>query len=460
MGLKILLWKNFKVLSRNYFLVLIAVFSPLIIFAMMLSLKYLSEYYIKANEILSPDLFNLNSSTGLSKMKIGFTHGTTDWSDHIISYISSQQPSMKIHSFPNLNQSEFLIESKANDNNKISILFCTDYIEIGTEQYDCLLPNATNGSLIYNIIYSYKYPSEVTSEENLQKEVLTVKYLIDKAILKFWSPDNPEIDINIQPFPIRDRYFTNYNVLAGSGSTYFIITSFLISSLILLEVTREKSDFIKIYLHLNSVSQWKYWLSWLIISVIISLFCAIFAPILGIFLGFEEFSKIPLGLMIGLFFLMHLCGAMMGALMASMINEEKHAYTASLTMIMLGFVIQAIGCNPLMIKYLSFVDSSWWVLVVKYCFYAYPPYNFSVIFYQLISTAGLHFDSTENMWVLGRDVLWSDILNEDSGFLGDYEYKVPACILNYAFLLGFLLVSVLLLCYLELVFPGNRAKKL
>ena len=143
------------------------------------------------------------------------------------------------------------------------MLFCTEFIEIGTDQYPCVVPNSTDTTYIYNIIYNYTYPSEFMPEKLFQADIIKLKLIIDNGILEYLSSKNQSnqaynITGEYSYFPTLDRYLSRYSLITNAGGTYLIMISFFIFALILLEVVKEKSNFIKIYLEMSQVSSTKY----------------------------------------------------------------------------------------------------------------------------------------------------------------------------------------------------------
>ena len=449
---------------RNKALAVVSILSPLILLVIIVFLQWLSDSLIESWEILDPPAHDLRGIELIPMIKFGYTHGETDWSNYIIQYIQNIGPHIKILSYPELNQTEFMEESIAGYNNNISVLFCTEYIEIGIDKYDCILPNATDGSMIYNIIYNYTYPSEYLKQDYLQYDVLLIKLLIDNAYLEYQSNyiynSTFSIEADVQSFPIRDRGWDRYNVMTSGGPGYLIITSFSIYALIVLEIVKEKYDFIKIYLELSGSKQSNYWLSWILVGFFISFLCALITPAIGLLFSIPEFSNIPYLLVFLLFFLLHCCFVMIGALSASLISSKKLAYTVTFSFILSALVIQAFICNSVMIKFINLDDSSWWVIATRYILQIYPPYNYAVIFYRLFAIAGWHFSTSSYVWENGRLANWDDVLIGDSGKLFGTPYLIPACINNYLSLFGFILISIIFLIYFDLVIPNNRARKL
>ena len=370
---------------------------------------------------------------------------------------------VEIIDFPEMNQTEFIEEAGREKSDRVSIIFCTEKIVVNGTEIACMLPNATEGSLIYNIIYQYEDSTEFNTVPTQRTEVMMFKYLIDNAMLEYWDDSSSlspqRIQIELQSYPSRDRVFTRNNVLA-TGSMYFVITPLLILSFLFLEIVKEKSEFIKIYLDLNGAPQRSYWMSWIIVGLVFSAICAAVTPLIGYLFGMQEFTRIPILAQLMLFFLTNLCCTMIGAIMAAVVNDQKLAFSITLALILVGLVMQILICNQLMIIYLYLVNSSWWVLFARALMLSYPPFNFAMIYYRAMRVAGLHFSYVDRMWVDGRELTWSDLTDERIGSFAGSDYVLPSCMYNYLYLFLFLIFSSLLLTYLELVVSGNRAKQL
>jgi ABC-2 family transporter protein len=459
MGYKLLFWKNTKILRRNYSLCLITALSPIILFSMIYYQQSLANKFIGDTTKLNPEILTSSSLSSLSKLKIGYTHGPKDWTNYTINYIKSAHPDLKILSYPELNQTEFLKISSSEVDDKVSILFCTEYIQVGNSTIPCAVSNTTKSSYIYDLIYDYSAPSKDITLSPLQIEVVSIKILLDNALLNYSSSDTgfQALSVDVQQFPVLDRYIRDFNLLSTAGATFFIITPLLICSLIILEVVREKSDFIKVYLDLNGSSQFDYWGSWISIGLLISILCSLLLPLTGMILNFEEFYNMPSLLIFILFLLINVSFVMIGSLVACLVSNLRLANTLILAFIMLGVVIENIGCNPFLIKYLYAVKSKWWADLIRIILLVYPPFNFAIIYYKIFQIAGLNFDSTTLAWVEGRKVVWSDILDDDYGNIHGMEYYVPSIIYNFLYLVIFIVFSIPLLWYLDHVIPNNRS---
>lgn len=463
MKLWVLTKKNFKVLTRQNWLFLCCLLSPVFLFATMYLLQYMAAQWVKRNIEQNPVVENVNGIIGINEVKFGFTHGTAEWADFVVDDIKNKFPEVQVLTYPDMNQTGFTEKAAEGSGNKVAILFCTQEIIIGNNTVACIVPESDSISYIYTILYNFTYPNEILPQDLLQNEVISMKSVVDNSISAYVAQlsnqEVPQMELEIQSYPALDRYIGNYNVIATSGSVYLIFTSFLLSALIVQEVTKEKSEFLKIYLGLHEVSQLDYWLSWLLIAFALSFLCAAQIPIFGCLFGFEEFYNVSLTLQLTIFFIINASGVLTGALAAVMINDIKLGNTVSLSFIILGACIQFIACNQGIVKFLNYTENPAWISLIKIVLLAYPPFNFATIYFKVFNLAGVHFDYTHRMWLDGKSVGWEDIFEEESGTIwNEYEYYIPPVFYNMVYILLYIVVVPAILTYLDFVLPENRAK--
>lgn len=460
MHCKVLLSKNFKLLTRLNYLPLITLLSPLFLLLTIYLIQSLADHLTTQTIEPEPEIESIGKLNGVNTVKIGFTHGTIDWTDFVVERMKGKLDQIEILVLHDMNQTEFSEEMKKNDSS-IGVYFCTQDIEIGNNTVPCAIPESDSDGYIYVIVYNFTYPNELLIRDWMQNEALALKMVVDNSI-SAWVSSKFEMaqvtmELEIQSFPKLDRYFSTYNVLSASGSAYLVLTSFLLSALIVQEVTKEKSEFLKVFLSIHEISQFDYWLSWILISALIAFISSIQIPLFGTLFGFEEFLKIPFLLQFILFLLTNLNGILIGSLAAVSINDIKLANTVSLCFIILGLCIQIIACRKQVIIYLHYSELPIWGHILKFVLYLYPPYNFACVFSRLYTLAGVHFDSHQLTWVDGREVFWSDLLLPQSGQnIEGKAFYVPCPLVNLAILGLSLIVLPFILAYLDHVLPNNR----
>ncbi|OMJ68376.1 hypothetical protein SteCoe_34194 [Stentor coeruleus] len=418
------------------------------------------ENYLDIKQDLNPEIYNLNSIQKLDKIIIGYTQGETDWSKFLLQHITKTSPGIEITSYTYTTQEDFTSVVSSQNTTEIALLICTEFIEIQGTMYECMVPNSTKTTFIYNLIYNFSYPSEYTYTENIQRDVVRVKYLIDQGLALYKASSSPlDIEIDIQAFPVVDRLMTNYNVVSVFGSAYIVLAGFLMTIVVLIEIVKEKTNFIKVYLDLNGVGQWDYWGSWIIVGFIMCFIGAILIQISGMGFGFIEFYRIPWYFTIFLCFITFFSILISGLIIAVLVRDTKFAYTISYALVLVGIVFQLILCGPAFIKFLHFDDSEYWIVVLRLIFRAYPLYNFACVFIVLSTITGVHYDGVEKMWLEGRDFEWSDVVNPFTGtFYEVYTYEMPSCVDSIVYILIFCIGSLIILFYLDNIIEHNRAR--
>ena len=460
MHCKVLLAKNFKLLTRLNYLPIMTLLSPLFLLLTISLLQSLADHLTTQTIEPEPEIEGIGRVCGVNTVKIGFTHGTIDWTDYVVERMKEKLDKIEVLIYHDMNQSEFQHEMKRNDSS-IGVYFCTQDIEIGNNTVPCAIPQSDSEAYIYVIVYNFTYPNELLIRDWMQNEVVAMKMVVDNSI-SAWVSSKFEMtgvamEVEIQSYPKLDRFLSTYNVLSASGSTYLVLTSFLLSALIVQEVTKEKSEFLKVFLSIHEVSQFDYWLSWILILALIALVSSVQIPLIGSLVGFEEFGKIPYLLQVILFLLINLNGVLIGSLAAVSINDIKLANTVSLCFVVIGLCIQVIVRQKQIIVFLHHSELPFWAQVLKVILYLYPPYNFGIVFLRLFTLAGVHFDYHQMAWADGREVFWSDLLLSESGQNREGKaYYVPCPLVNFAILGLSLIILPLILAYLDHVITNNR----
>jgi ABC-type multidrug transport system ATPase subunit len=455
--------KNLKLLSRKNYLPVVVLVSPLLLLINMLLLQSMADSALTQVIDPEPQVEKIGQMGNIETIKIGFTHGSVEWTDFVVKDMKKQLINGKIVEFPELNQTEFQDELKK-DQKSIGICFCTEEINIGNNTVPCAIPESESEAYIYVIVYNFTYPNQLFITDFVQNEVLAVKMIVDNSIAawvsSFFAVSNAKLEVEIQSFPRIDRYFSNYNIVATAGASYLVLTSFLLSALAIEEIIKEKSQFLKVFLSLHQVSQFDYWASWVVLFLCMSFLCALQVPLFGSLLGFQEFLRIPWVLQIILFFLINTSGVLSGCLAAVSIKDLKLGNTLSLSFVIVGLCIQFIVCSKGVIQYVHYLDQPFWVALVKVLLYLYPPFNFASVYFKLFNTAGVHFEPQQMAWVDGRDVAWKDLfLSETGKSWAGREFHMPGVWLNLTLLLASAFLYLLILTYLDMVLPHNRTDR-
>ncbi|CAG9332645.1 unnamed protein product [Blepharisma stoltei] len=473
----ILTYKNFKILLGSKISASFYLISPVLLCIMMLYQQTIATNYVNSEEIINPKIYNVNkipkcTEPDCSTLAFGFTHGTTNWTNYTINHISKTSNfaiGSDIISYPNLNQTEFVdILNKQERRSQIGVLFCTNTIKIGENEVPCGTPNTNSTSLIYAIIYNFTGANPFfmlynINEYNIQQEIIATKLALDQGLLSFASYDhsneNSEIELSIQPFPsTAHRFLQKYNVVASVGSLYLLLPGVFIMSLIVQEVVKEKSQYLKIYLHLYGASSISYWLSWSSIGVILSLISGNLFVIFGKICGFDEFTKTPYMLLAIVIASLNIDMMLMGCWASTMIKTRNMAYSAIFAFLLVGFCLQVIVSSPILIMYLNLNDSAAWVTCIKYALYMYPPFHMAMIFVRITKTAGSHWDKELLTWVEGTSYTWDDLYKQFQGQYKDLHFTLTSPWFSLVFLWGLFLFYSILTLYFDSIIKHNKPK--
>lgn len=164
---------------------------------------------------------------------------------------------------------------------QIGVLFCTESIFIGENQIPCAQPGTNSTSLIYALIYNSTSTNPFllfykADDYSVQQDVTAAKLAIDQGLLAYTSNNHSQeqvnIEISLQPFPkTASRYTQKYNVVSNIAPLYLLLPAVFIMSIILQEAVKEKSQYLKIHLHLYGASSFAYWASWALIGLFYSI---------------------------------------------------------------------------------------------------------------------------------------------------------------------------------------------
>jgi len=126
-----------------------------------------------------------------------------------------------------------------------------------------------------------KFNKPLPTDNSLTK----LKILVDNSLLKYYSlkknmlfnnrfdnnsyviPSFKNISTTNFPLPI-SRFAQNADVISAFGVFYLFFPPMIIFSIILIDLVKEKENNLKNYLHLNGLSIFSYWASWIITSFV------------------------------------------------------------------------------------------------------------------------------------------------------------------------------------------------
>ena len=106
--------------------------------------------------------------------------------------------------------------------------------------------------------------------------------------------ETPQIEMTHGVYPIvSSRMIQGMNIIASTGSYFFILTPLLSFTIFLNEVVREKELRLRQGLSVVGVSHGVYWISWFIVAVIFSALTCFTLVVMGLLCNFDVFWNTP-----------------------------------------------------------------------------------------------------------------------------------------------------------------------
>jgi len=220
----------------------------------------------------------------------------------------------------------------------------------------------------------------------------------------------------------------------------------------MLDIVKEKENMLKNYTNLYGLSHLGYWVSWLVVILIISLILALETVMFGRYIfKFEFFTNSNLLILIILFFSFSFTMQLFGMCLSSCINSLKTATIVSYSIILIGIVTQCIftSYGIVFILFATNMNYDFYFIllkVFKYIFHFYPPFLFSKSYLLISRVCSFHFDAPKLKWVPGRYFTIRDMFNRLTGKLRiGIEYDVDSLFDTFLwyFLLNFVFILVI-----------------
>ena len=163
-----------------------------------------------------------------------------------------------------------------------------------------------------------------------------LKILIDDSLLKFYYlkkfgkiniPSIKNISLSSFPLPM-SRFAQNADVISVFGVFYLFFPPMIIFCVILIDIVKEKETNLKSYLHLNGLSAFSYWASWIIVSYIGSVLLSLEIVIFGKFVfAYDLFTNSNMLISFSLFFFFTFTMQFIGFAISGMISSTSAATT-------------------------------------------------------------------------------------------------------------------------------------
>jgi len=150
---------------------------------------------------------------------------------------------------------------------------------------------------------------------------------------KFGNRNNPAFkNISISSFPSPlSRFAQNADVISVFGVFYLFFPPMIIFSVIMIDIVKEKENNLKSYLHLNGLSVFSYWASWIVISFIGSALLSMEILLLGKFVFcYDLFVNSNPLISFSLFFFFTFTMQFIGFVISGIISSTSAATTVEL----------------------------------------------------------------------------------------------------------------------------------
>lgn len=475
---KLLLWKQYLLFSRNLKSTLFQIFTPVCICIFLVLLQQLATYSMSTMTDKHPPDLSLSKipkcyGSGCITLGIAYTSPmTTKMSEHILSYIAENND-LKINDDIKViaNNYDDMIDYLAKYTNRTQtcLLLCTgpfkpppNPIYNDTIICDMDLPEARfymYSILINSTITPLMYFSGYNSPQPVDYASLAVKRSIDEAIISFYSNGkyNKTIVTNVQSFPLpTNRWMSGYDIVTAAGAFYFFIPPMVTFVVLLIEIVREKEYKLRHGLSMMGMGHGPYWFSWFLTGIIFILIVSNSLIISGLACVFDLFLHAPYPILIMLFGFFSISMMCLAFLMSTMLTTTKSAYTTSYAIILAGLVLQFLLSNIDMIYLIYGDDVATWIKIVRIFLAFYPPFNFAKAFGDIALKSSSHYSTKSKRWVSGDDYTWNDLTHTIHATIQGSKVTVPSTFITFMILIGNSLMLGSIAWYLDHVLPSNR----
>jgi len=151
-------------------------------------------------------------------------------------------------------------------------------------------------------------------------------------------PSLKNISTTSFPLPL-SRFAKNADVVSVFGVFYLFFPPMIIFTIILIDIVKEKETNLKSYLHLNGLSVFSYWVSWIFTSYIGSFFLSLEIVILGKYVFcYDLFVNSNILISFSLFFFFTLTMQFFGFVISGMVSTTNSATTVMIIIYFLGII--------------------------------------------------------------------------------------------------------------------------
>jgi ABC-type multidrug transport system ATPase subunit len=469
---RLLIWKQALVFSRNLKSTLFQFFTPILICIFLVLLQQLSNYAASLNTVLNPDTTSINSipkCTGSDCITLGVAYTSpsrTNLTDYVLQYVSDYQDlklGTDIKVIAN-NYTDLFDYLNAHPNKtQTAVLFCTgSFVPPPNPVYNGTIYCNTSilgyNFTIYSIVINTNlmpliFFSGANTPQPIEYASLSVKAAIDNALVSYYTGANQTITINTQGFPSpTNRWMAGYDIVSQSGAFYFFIPPMVTFVVLLIEIVREKEYKLRHGLSMMGMSSGPYWLSWITTGTVFILLVTNSLILSGMSCLFDIFLHTPYLILLMLFGLYSISMMSLAFLMGTLLKTTRSAYTTSYAFILAGLVLQFLMSNVTLIYSVYGDDVETWVKVVRVFLSLYPPFNFSKAYGDIALKAGVHYSSNVQAWVPGTDYTWSDFTKT----IYSGGSTIPSTALTMLMIVGNTFMIASIAWYLDHVVESNR----
>ena len=465
--------KNFFLFSRNRYISILVIACP---FFLCLYLHQIQSI-VDDNTLIASD--ENPTEITISKIPkcinpnclsigIGLISGKSSWTDYIINHLSKTSDlelNKDIKVLTERNATEFIDYLNEHQNQiQIGLLLCNDLIG-NNDNYTIFCDE--NHGYVYTIIYNFTIIStniiDINIPDPINKCVLAVKLAMDNAIFNYKAKQKGFteifIELILQYYPkTANKFIKGYDSIALHGPFYFFIPSIFIFGLLLSELVKEKELQLRNGLSVIGVSSISFWISWFIIAVIFAFLNTNSLILSGYIFGFDVFIQTPYFLMFFLFFLFILTMIMLGFMLSTMINSVKLSYTISYSFLLGGLVLQSFFTSKSLMRLFHIDDLPYWLIIVRYVFRFYPPFNFSIIFGDIGAKAGALPNNYEGRWEKGPGYFWDDFFLIRKGIISGNYYSIPSSYSTMIDLIWNFATFIVLTWYFDNIISENKGR--
>ena len=408
--------------------------------------------------------------------------------ENIMKYVSDKNDLVygkDIKVSDNLKNYEMFSNYLNNHKNKtyFGVIFCYDFLDTEFYSTKINIPCKPEFSLkgqdykFYTIVYNVTNgPNDFLQMpyEARQKDprLMKLKIDIDNAYLEIYHNNTnkkkkikndppPKIKVEYSNYPRTEhRYFGETSMVNNFGAPFFFLIPITLYILILIDVVREKQSKLRKSLLIIGMTNLSFWTSWLLISIILSLFVNLIFFAFVYILQWELFLNTPFPIMFVLFFLITIDLQLLAFIMSTILNNVKTAYASAFCFIIVAMVIEFIFTSPFIYQIIFAENISFGVIIFKVFLYLFCPYSFAKAYLEIATIASSKLNEVTFMNMPGREYEYSDLfhVNEGKMVFINTKYTIPATYESYIWLVIDGFIYFILIFYLDNVIESNRGK--